>query len=78
MPRTKEAMLMPKPYIKFFVIFWVLLLALQGCTTTPLSEVEESSSQIAVPPGARAEFTRALDMLKSSQPGVARYTSITG
>lgn len=71
MPRAKEAMLMPKPYIKFLIIFWIVLLALQGCSTTPHTEVEASSSQIAVPPEARAEFTRALEMLKSSQPGVA-------
>ena len=64
-------MLMQKPYINFSVIFWVLMLALQGCTVTPQSEVEESASQVNVPPEAKAEFTRALEMVKASQHGVA-------
>ena len=64
-------MLMQKPYINFSVLFWVLMLTLQGCAVTPQTEVEESASQVTVPPAAKAEFTRALEMLKASQPGVA-------
>ena len=71
MPRAKEAIPMLKLYIKIFAFTGILLLVLQGCMTTPLTEGDAQGVQVTAPPEVQAEFTRAVEMLKSGQRGVA-------
>lgn len=72
MPNLKEVIAMLKPYTSLTATLWLLfVLVLQGCMTAPTIEDDVAVTTIKAPPEAVAEFTRAVDMLKSGQRGVA-------
>ncbi|MFO7604667.1 MAG: tetratricopeptide repeat protein [Gammaproteobacteria bacterium] len=80
----------PPPYInrrRHLLLGVVLLVLLQGCAGTGLNEGKTTSAQPVASAEARAEFERAVAILKSGQPSVAlplfqdmakRYPTLAG
>ena len=72
MPRANEVITMPKRFNNIIAIIWLMLiLALQGCTTVPSSDADVQASAVNAPAEAVAEFNRAVEILKSGQRSVA-------